>query len=325
MIPGCQTIRIRTDAGLPRDAAAPLIVSASRATDIPAFYARWFVERLRRGYARRVNPFNRQSQYISFQNARAVVFWTKNPRPMFPFLSAIEQRGLGYYFQFTLNDYEREGLEPGLPPLAERIAAFQELATRLGPERVVWRWDPLLLTERLDLDALLERLSRVAEQLRGYTQRLVISFIDIAAYAKVRRNLARANAACREFTPDLMLETARRLERLNREWRLDMAACAEDIDLTAYGIERGRCIDDRLLRRLFPQDRPLTEFLAAGARSPRGLKDRGQRPGCGCIVSKDIGMYNTCPHLCAYCYANTSPAAVARNRSWHDEHGAALA
>ena len=311
--------------GMSVSASCPVVVSASRSTDIPAFFPKWFSNSLQRGYIRRVNPFNRKPEYISFSATRAIVFWSKNPRPLIPFLPELEEHGINYYFQFTLNNYEKEGLEPGVPPLAQRIETFCRLSKRLGRKRVIWRFDPLILTDSLTIDHLLERVAGVAEQIKTFTERLVISFADIAIYAKVRNNLARANIHCHEFTPDRMLELAQRLQVLNREWGLKIATCAEALDLEPYGIEHNRCIDDRLMIDLFSHDRLLMEFLGherslaglnGGMLKPR-MKDKGQRQECGCIVSKDIGMYDTCSHLCAYCYANTSRKAVESNLQRH--------
>ena len=116
-----QTISIRNDNGTEVLAQAPLIISASRATDIPAFYADWFFRRLDEGYIRWRNPFSGQDSYVSFKNSRFIVFWSKNPKLLLPYLSVLKERGIGCYIQFTLNDYEAEGLEPNIPPLEQRI------------------------------------------------------------------------------------------------------------------------------------------------------------------------------------------------------------
>ena len=305
---GWEKLPIRVETGDTVEAIAPVIVSASRATDIPAFHAGWFMARLRAGYAPWRNPFNpRQRQYVSFRKTRAVIFWSKNPAPLLPYLSEIDALGINYYFQFTLNDYEADGLEPGVPPLAERIETFRQLVERIGPERVVWRFDPLVLTDRLTADALLERIARLAEQLRDSIRKLVISFADIERYRSVRRRLARHDDGAREFTPEEMASLAAKLVERNERWGLELAACAEEVELP--GIARNRCIDDRLLARCFGDDAELMEFLGVDplfpdeASSRISLKDRGQRKACGCIVSKDIGEYGTCGHGCVYCYA----------------------
>ena len=202
----------------------PVVLSASRATDIPAFYADWFMRRLRAGFFRWANPFNAaQVQTVSVAKTRAIVFWTKDPAGIGPHLDELDRRGLHYYFQYTLNDYEAEGLEPGLPPLAARIDSFWRLADRLGPDRVIWRLDPLLLTDRLGVPEWLDRTARLMAQLARHTRKLVFSFADIAAYPAVRRNLARAGIAAREFAPAEMEEFARGLAALNRAHGLALA------------------------------------------------------------------------------------------------------
>ncbi len=310
-------------------ASCPVIISASRSTDIPAFFSKWFSNSLRRGYIRWVNPFNRESEYVSFSAARVIVFWSKNPRPLIPFLAEIDERGINYYFQFTVNDYEQERLEPHVATLAQRIDTFRQLSERVGKKRVIWRFDPLILTDDLTVERLVDRVASVAEQIKAFTERLVISFADIGVYTKVRNNLTRENVRYHEFTPELMIEVAKRLQTLNREWGLKIATCAEAAALEPYGIEHNRCIDDRLMIDAFKDDRKLMEFLGyeedlfADPSRPY-LKDKGQRKECGCIVSKDIGMYDTCRHLCAYCYANTSCKAVENNLRRHRDDSDAI-
>ena len=306
------------------EAIAPLIISASRSTDIPAFYGNWFMERLRRGYAKWVNPWSGIPLYVSFENARIFVFWSKNPEPFLSHLAEISRLGYQSYVLFTLNNYEAEGLEPHVPPLEERIATFLSLSRIMGRGRVVWRWDPLLLSENLDVDGLLGRIREVGDTIAPYTKRMIISFIDIARYPKVARNLRNQGfGGVREFSPVEEEEFAAGLHDLNQSWNLRISACGEERDLTGFGIERGQCISYDLMVREFEEDPVLCRFLdqplLAGLKgrespitAPNHLMDPGQRPSCGCVVSKDIGQYGTCPHLCVYCYANPSPETVRR-------------
>lgn len=295
----------------------PVIVSASRSTDIPAFYADWFLERLKAGYCVWVNPFNQERYRVSFENTRMIVFWSKNPKPMLERLDEVEALGFRqYYFQFTLNDYVAEELEPNVPPVAERIDTFRCLAKRIGGERVIWRFDPLLLSDSLTVDVLLDKIATIGQELKEDTQKLVFSFADIQAYRKVGRNLSGTN--CREFSFEEKIEFAKGLRDINLSLGLEMATCAEDIDLSEYGIKRNKCVDDDLMMRLFHDDEELMKFIGAeydmfnGWQIKKSKKDKGQRKACGCIVSKDIGAYNTCPHLCRYCYANSSEQIVKR-------------
>ena len=301
---------------------SPVIMSASRSTDIPAFYADWFLERLKAGYSVWVNPFNQARYCVSFADTRMIVFWSKNPKPMLERLDEVESLGFKqYYFQFTLNDYVTEGLEPNVPPVAERIDTFRHLARRIGKERVIWRFDPLLLSNYLTVDVLLEKIASIGHELQGATEKLVFSFADIQAYRKVGKNLSGTN--CREFSSEEKIEFAKGLRDVNLSLGLEMATCAEDIDLSEYGIKHNKCVDDDLMMRLFHDDVELMDFIGAeydmfnGWQIKKSKKDKGQRKACGCIVSKDIGMYNTCPHLCRYCYANSSNTAVLANYKKH--------
>lgn len=304
---GWERTTIRNSQGDIVNAIAPVIVSASRATDIPAFHAAWFMERLREGYVPWRNPFNAvQLQYVSFRNTRVVVFWSKNPAPLLPWLPEIEALGINYYVQFTLNDYEADGLELHLPPLAERVDTFMRFADRIGPDRVVWRFDPLVLTDTVSAGVLLDRIAGLAGRLQGSVRKLVISFADIDRYRSARRRLAHAATGAREFTVEEMRSFASQLVEANHAWGMELAACAEEVELE--GIARNRCIDDDLLARCFGSDAVLMDFLGraplfAGQSAGKQLKDKGQRKACGCVVSKDIGTYGTCHHGCLYCYA----------------------
>ncbi len=313
---------IVTDDGAMIQAVAPIVISASRSTDIPAFYADWFIRRYKKRYCVWKNPFNQRSQYISFAKSRVVVFWTKNPAPIIPRLS--EMIDLNYYFQFTLNDYQNTGLEPGLPSLEERAATFIKLANLIGKGRVIWRFDPLILTDSINVDDLLARVERVGNLIHEFTSKLVFSFVDIAEYRKVAINLNRAGISWREFQVSETERFCAGLVELNRKWGLTLATCGEQIDLGRFGIVHNRCIDGELMVQEFRNDKKLMSFLNLSERGtislPLGLgfdwsrfKDKGQRNACGCIVSKDIGAYNTCAHGCIYCYANTSPASAVRN------------
>ena len=289
-----------------------MIVSASRATDIPAFYAPWFFDRLGKGYVRWRNPFSGRDSYVSFDNTRFIVFWSKNPAPLIPYLPILRDKGIGCYVQFTLNDYEAEGFEPGVPALAERIDTFKRLVDMLGCGSVVWRFDPILLTNSISIENLIEKIARIGNDLKGYTEKLVFSFADIAGYKKVGRNLSQAGVCYREWDEVSMHDFAATLSETNfKRWNYALATCAEAVDLSEYSIDHNRCIDPDLIARISPDDATLQNFLY-GAKS-----DPGQRKACGCILSKDIGAYNTCPHGCLYCYANTSPASAQANYSRH--------
>ena len=306
-------------------AIAPLIISASRSTDIPAFYGDWFMARLAEGYVRWKSPFGGSPVYISFAKARVFVFWSKNPAPFLPHLATLDRLGYRYYFLFTLNDYEAEGLEPRVPCCTERIETFIQLSRRIGKGRVVWRFDPLILSDRITVGDLLQKIRGIGDRITPFAERMVFSFVDIAKYEKVKRNLkAGGFGSVREFTDEEVAEFCTGLAALNERWGLTITACGEQRDLSQYGIGRGQCISYDLMEREFSDDAGLMHFLHPGDQQTLPLymqktgsappfKDPGQRNTCRCIVSKDIGQYSTCMHLCAYCYANVSPASVRRN------------
>ena len=264
----------------------PVIVSVSRSTDIPAFYADWFVERLREGWCEWKNPFSGEVRKVSFDKTRMIVFWSKNPKPMLERLDEVEALGFKqYYFQFTLNDYVVEGLEPNVPKVGERIDTFRRLADRIGKARAIWRFDPLSLTDKISIDVLLERIAKIGRQLKGYTEKFVFSFIDIDSYRKVQKNLA--GLGCREFSAEDQVRFAKGLAELNGELGLALATCGELADLSAYGIKHNKCVDDELMMRLFHDDAALMDFIGAeydlidGWQIKKTKKDKGQRKACG--------------------------------------------
>ena len=318
----------------------PEIISASRSTDIPAFYADWFFYRLKKGYVAWNNPFNGSRLYVSFKNTRFIVFWSKNPRPLLQHLD--ELGDIGCYIQFSLNDYEKEHLEPGVRPLEERIDTFRQLVDKLGKGHVVWRFDPLVLTDSISIDDLLEKIDRIGDKLKGYTEKLVFSYADIWSYKKVKANMDKDHIPYHEWQESEMVDFARKLSKLNEKWGYDLATCGERIDLSAYGIKHNHCIDYDLIVRFAHDDKKLMDFIGAQIKTRQRnmfgeleplpssaillsddryvVKDGGQREFCGCMRSKDIGEYNTCVHMCEYCYANATKQVAARNYRQHLEN-----
>lgn len=325
-------------------AQAPVIVSASRSTDIPAFYADWFFKRLEIGYSAWTNPFNGVKSYVSYDYTRFIVFWSKNPRPLLDYYHILEERKIKCYIQYTLNDYEKEKLEK-VPSLGKRIETFKLLVERLGKGSVVWRFDPMILTDDISVDDLLRKVQNIGDQLKGYTDKLVFSYADITTYKKVKANLERNRIPYHEWTEELMDVFAQKLSAMNKErgWNYTLATCGEKIDIDKYGIEHNRCIDGDLITRLAWEDKKLMDFMKVKILDvptpslfendtiPQGAimlpknkyfvsahrKDPGQRILCGCMAAKDVGEYNTCPHLCEYCYANTSKEAALFNWKQH--------
>ena len=316
-----------------KEPKTPIIISASRSTDIPAFYAEWFINRLQEGHVKWKNPFNGVHVKVSFEKVRLIVFWTKNPKPIMSRLEYLDEKSLNYYFQFTLNDYDEENFEPHVQNVQERIEIFKKLSEKIGKTKVIWRFDPLILTEKIGVDELLRKLENIGNQLKNHTNKLVFSFADITSYKKVQINLRRGSITCKEFNEKAMNEFAAGLQGLNKNWHFELATCAEKIPLQEYGISHNKCIDDDLIIKLFPKDKELMNFLGVEIaqnflnqneiiKKKRNNKDKGQRKYCGCIISKDIGEYNTCAHLCEYCYANASKETALANykRSKCDMH-----
>ena len=308
-------------------AQAPLIVSASRSTDIPAFYADWFFDRLEKGYSAWTNPFNGVKSYVSYEKTRFIVFWSKNPKPLLPYLHLLKERNIKCYIQYTLNDYEQEKLEK-VPPLTDRIETFKLLVDQLGKGSVIWRFDPMILTDDISIDNLLQKVQKIGDQLKGYTEKLVFSYADISIYRKVKSNLDKNGIISRDWTEDEMCELANELSKLNKSWGYTLATCGEKIDFGEFNINANHCIDYSLIARIAHDDKPLLNYIGATIKTreadlfgnyeplpadaielPNGryiIRDKGQRDYCGCMKSKDIGQYNTCIHQCEYCYANTS-------------------
>jgi DNA repair photolyase len=280
-----------------------MIISASRRTDIPAFYSDWLFNRLRAGEVLVRNPFNfHQVSRIALtrQTVDCIVFWTKNPAPMLPRLKELDRLGYQYYFQFTITAYDAL-LEQNVPKKSALIATFRELATRIGPERVLWRFDPIVLTSAFAMEYHLRCFARLARQLHGYTHRCSISFLSL--YEKCKRHLK--DFELLTITEAEKINFVTQLAAIAKEFKIELCACCDPV-LSEHGrIKAAKCIDDQLLARLVGQPVQVK-------------KDTNQRQGCGCAASLDIGAYDTCFHGCRYCYANTSSQAVARNNTAHD-------
>ena len=271
-----------------------MILSASRRTDIPNYYSEWLARRFRAGFLCVRNPMNfRQVSRITLNPnvIDCIVFWTKNPAPMLPYLD--EYRRYMYYFQFTLTGYGKD-IEPGLPDKRRiLIPAFCELADRIGRDRVIWRYDPIFLSDHYTLDYHVKAFTRIAEALAGRTRRVVISFLD--DYEKTKRNMKGINI--HGLTKEKMRRLAHSFAVIAGRYGMEIQTCAEKIDLSEYGITHGACIDREYIEHLL------------GCRLRAG-KYHGQRPECRCMESVEIGSYHTCRNGCRYCYANFSDGRV---------------
>jgi len=294
-----------------------MIISVSRRTDIPAFYAEWFLNRIRDGFVLVRRPFRpTQIERISLAptDVDALVFWTRNADPLIPHLDELDAKGYRYYFQYTLVHYPTP-LEKSTASLSQKIERFRRLSRRIGPERMIWRYDPIILTVLTDQEYHRRCFEDIAKGVSGLTHRCMISFLDV--YRKTRQRMAQLSGQEAMRLIDLHRDEkkARALSGLFaervREHDLELFTCAEPFDLEDLGIRHGKCVDDGLIGRLFGLNLSLP-------------KDKGQRRLCRCVESKDIGTYNTCPHGCVYCYANTSDELARRHFQKHDPHAPML-
>ena len=279
-----------------------MIISASRRTDIPAYYSEWFFNRLKEGYVCVRNPMNiHQVSRISLRPdvVDGIVFWTKNPLPMLNRLEELKE--YTYYFQFTITAYGND-VEKNLPSKKEVIIpAFQKLSKMLGSERVIWRYDPIFLSKKYSIECHKKTFEYIAKRLQGYTKKCVISFLDF--YRSTRNNTK--SLGLLPLEPKEMKEIAKQLSAIAKKYGIVLESCSEEIDLKEYGVQHGHCIDNSLLEQLL------------GCKLTTS-KDKNQRKECGCFSSIDIGMYNTCKNYCVYCYANYSQTTVTKNFNLHN-------
>ena len=283
------------------------IISASRRSDIPAFYSRWLLRRLEEGHCDWRHPFTGELERVSLrpEDCLAIVLWTRNPAPLFPALPDLQASGHLLLFHVTVTGYPKP-LESHGPDLALSVARLRELAERVGPESVIWRYDPVLVSSRTPLAFHLEQFASIAADLDGLVRRVYFSFVD--RYGKTRQGFERLS---REHGIDFpepdaaeRRNLAPRLRDLAARHGMTLHACCED-ELVGEGVAKGRCIDLESIRRLRPDVR-------------EQLKRRPTRAQCGCTESVDIGAYDTCAFGCCYCYATRSrEAALARLRE-HD-------
>lgn len=279
-----------------------MILSVSRRTDIPNYYADWFYNRIKEGFLYVRNPMNAHQISrieLSPEVVDCIVFWTKNPAAMFERLDELKE--YSYYFQFTLTGYGKD-VEPGLPDKErELIPIFRQLSERIGSQRMVWRYDPILKSGKYTLAYHVKAFETIAKRLEGHTKRVVISFLDL--YLKIRRNMEKLHVE--NISEAEMLETAGQMAKAAGKYGMTVESCAEKINLESVGVKHGSCIDKKLIEQIIGCK------LAGG-------KDGNQRPECGCFESVETGLYNTCKNGCRYCYANLDGQTVQKNAAAYD-------
>ena len=288
-----------------------MIISASRRTDIPAFYADWFINRIRKGYCYAPNPLypQQKTRPISLKSSDVefIVFWTRDPKPLIKYLPELDSRGYKYYFQYTVIGYPRN-IDPKSPGIESAIKTFKDLSCLVGKEKVIWRYDPILLSDVTSQEWHRQNISKIAKGLKEATERLIISFIDpyrktiLGTRKKTDGDIRLSSAA---FKAESYRCLAKWISLRMKKIKLQVFTCSEDIDLADYGINRAKCIDDRLIGRILKR-----EFYLK--------KDSAQRKACGCVIAKDIGVNDTCLFGCRYCYANRSFEASEKNFKKHD-------
>ncbi|OJF16672.1 MAG: hypothetical protein A6D91_05575 [Bacillaceae bacterium G1] len=279
-------------------------ISASRKTDIPAFYMEWFMYRIAEGKAYVYNAYRQEAKAVSLAPDRvgAIVFWSKNYRPALPYLKRLKKMGYRMFFHYTITGQPRL-TEKHVAATIQNIKTFRNLAEMFSPEQMHWRFDPIFYTQSMGKMFYIESFERIAQELAGYTKRCSISFVTM--YPKVRRKLSR------ELQEDYPMEVplterlklTAALQKIAARHRIQLYSCCQDELCAVEGVKKGSCVDAPYLSRLF--------------RIPQMYPKRPTRESCGCYESYDIGFYNTCPHGCVYCYANVSHASALRNYKMH--------
>lgn len=279
-----------------------MIISASRRTDIPSFYSDWMFNRLKEGYVCVRNPMNiHQISQISLSPdvVDGIVFWTKNPTPMLERIHELDK--YTYYFQFTLNSYGKD-VEKNIPSKNDVIIpTFKKLSSIIGKERIVWRYDPILINEHYTIEYHKKYFKKLCESLSNYTEKCTVSFIDL--YKNTERNIQPLNI----HIPlnDEVIDLMDFFSTVAKDNGIYIDTCAEEYDLSSLNVEHACCIDKQRLERI-------------GNYQLKIGKDKNQRGVCGCIESIDIGMYNTCENGCMYCYANFNGEMARKNYEKHN-------
>lgn len=282
-----------------------MIISASYKTDIPAFYGQWFVNRLCAGYCMMRNPMNQKPIRVSLrpEDVEGIVFWTKNFRPFQKHVDAVAETGIPFIVQYTINGYPKS-LENHVVDWQKSVEAVQKLTDRFGPRCVIWRYDTVIFSRETPFAFHLENFNRIADALKGLTDEVVISFMQL--YAKTKRRMDDMADETGNTWDDPSLEVKKELGR-----ELFEAAARRDMVLTI-------CSQPELVTFQPPSRCVDAQRLAEVGGRPIRAKTLGNRPGCMCAASRDIGDYDTCPHGCVYCYAVRSQDLAIRRFQAHD-------
>ncbi len=262
------------------------IISVSRLTDIPAFYSDWFFNRIKQGFVQvRESVDFKITTKVSLapEDVTCLVFWTKNPRPMIDRLDLLKD--YHFYFHFTLTPYEQV-LKPFLPPTEKLITIFIQLAEKIGKQKVIWRYDPIFLNNKIDIEYHKKHFTQLADRVHRFTDKCVINFLDYNQISEESKELLNL----KDITEENMQDLGEAFQLVGERFGLKIETCTPKIDLTEYGISAGKCVDDELIATI------IGEEFSTGKDSSRGKE-------CGCVESIDIGTDNTCAHGCLFCYA----------------------
>jgi hypothetical protein len=269
-----------------------MIISCSRRTDIPAFYSKWLFHRLREGYCNVRNPFNPNQISrvdLSPEAVTAIVFWTRYPEPMLNGIRLLDEMGYKYYFLITLNNYSKN-YEENNPKTDKSIKSIYKLSELIGFEKVVWRYDPLIINKELNFEYHLKNFEGISHKLEGKVRKVITSIVS--PYKKTLKRMREKHIEIDDSVRDLhgFRNFLSDLKAIANNSNLLLEICSDSMDFSDLGVQPARCIDDKLLNELF-------------GLNIKYQKDKSQRKECTCTISKDIGTYNTCTMNCNYCYA----------------------
>ena len=261
-----------------------MIISASRRTDIPSLHTKWFLNRLKEEYVITQNPISKNNFYKIPLNKNIVdiiVFWSKNPN--IDFLKEVRDLGYEFYLHFTITPYNKN-IEKNIPDKNLLIKNFQIISKLFGKEKIIWRYDPIILNDDFDANYHINNFKNFADNLNGYTDECIFSFVQI--YSKIKNNIKNIN----DDDKLLLIENIKEISEKNN---IKLKSCSQDFDkITNIRVEKSACIDKERIQKILGY-------------SIKEKKDKSQRKLCNCIESIDIGMYNTCTNGCIYCYANS--------------------
>ena len=278
-----------------------MIINTGCRTDIPAFYSKWFMNRIKEGYVLVRNPYNPQqvTKYsLSPDVVDCLALCTKNPEPMIDYLDELDK--YKQYWFVTITPYGKD-VEPNVPDKKKVIESFKKLSKHVGINSIGWRYDPIFIGYGFDVKKHIECFEKIAKELKGYTNNCTISFLDL--YEKVKKNAPNIKPPSKEE----QIEIAKAFSKIGKENMMIIHSCCETTNLAQYGLKCNGCMSQEIV------EKAINEKL-------NPPKRKNIRQQCNCLMGNDIGAYNTCAHLCKYCYANYSKSLVIENMKNHDEN-----